>query len=91
MIGHVTMSALAPINYRLPFSFDGREGQSPSAGSYAEFQPYVDQRLCAYGSEHAAGVMMAMADGSVTLMTSTMEIGVLKAMSTRAGEDLVSE
>jgi prepilin-type N-terminal cleavage/methylation domain-containing protein len=91
MIGHVTMSALAPINYRLPFSFDGREGQSPFASSYAEFQSYVDQRLCAYGSEHEAGVMMAMADGSVTLMTSTMEIGILKAMSTRAGEDVISE
>jgi prepilin-type processing-associated H-X9-DG protein len=91
MIGHVTMSAYAPINFRLPFGFEGREGQTPPAGSFAEFQHYVDQRLCAYGSEHPGGVNMALADGSVTVMTSAMEPSVLEAVSTRAGEDLVSE
>ncbi len=90
MIGHVTMSAHAPINYRLPFSYDGRDGQSPPAGTLAEFQHYVDQRLSAYGSEHSSGVNMAMADGSVTVVASAMDAGVFKALSTRAGGDVIA-
>ena len=42
MIGHVTLSAYAPINYRLPFSYDGRAGHDPPADSFNAFQYYVD-------------------------------------------------
>lgn len=88
MIGHVTMSALAPINYRLPFGFAGRAGQSPAADSFSDFQYYVDLRLCAYGSEHPGGANFCFADGSTRFLTSQTELSVLRAVSTRAGGEV---
>lgn len=89
MIGHVTMSAHAPINYRLPFSFAARGGRNPSAGSFSEFQYYVDLRLCAYGSEHPGGANLCFADGSTRFLPSQTALAVLKALSTRAAHEVV--
>lgn len=89
MIGHVTMSAFAPINYRLPFSFAQRMSQNPSAATFNEFQHYVDLRVCAYGSEHPGGAMFAFADGSARLLSSHADAAVLTALSTRAGSELL--
>ena len=80
MIGHVTMSAYAPINYQLPFSFSNRTGQDPPADTEAAFQAnYVDQRLCAYGSCHPGGANFCYADGSVAFLPSDTELAVLRA------------
>ncbi len=88
MIGHVTMSAYAPINYRLPFSFDQRNGQTPSAGSFAAFSSnYVDRRMCAFGSNHPGGANFVFGDGGLRFLTDDTELDVLRAMSTRAGGD----
>jgi prepilin-type N-terminal cleavage/methylation domain-containing protein/prepilin-type processing-associated H-X9-DG protein len=88
MVGHVTLSAYAPINYCLPFNFDGRGGQSPSAESFSDFQYYSDLRLCAYGSEHYAGANFCFADGSTRFLLSTTDIAILRASSTRAAGDV---
>jgi len=88
MIGHVTMSAYAPINYRLSFAYPQRNGQNPPAGSFSEFQTYVDLRLCAYGSEHPGGAMFCLADGGTRFMTSETDLTLLRSLSTRAGDDL---
>jgi prepilin-type processing-associated H-X9-DG protein len=90
MIGHVTMSAHAPINYRLPFSFDDRMGQNPPAGASAEFQHYVDLRLCAFGSEHPDGANFCFADGATRFMTSQTDLAVLRALCARASAELGS-
>ncbi len=87
MIGHVTMSAFAPINYRLPFSFTQQSGQNPPADSYAAFQTYVDMRLCAWGSEHPGGANFCFADGSLRFLISQTDQTVLVAISTRAGSE----
>jgi prepilin-type processing-associated H-X9-DG protein len=87
MIGHVTMSAYAPINYRLPFSFSHRMGQEPPANSFAQFQRYVDVRVSAYGSGHLAGANFCFADGSTRFLESNTAIAVLRALSTRAGSE----
>ena len=87
MIGHVTMSAYAPINYQLPFSFAGRFNQNPSAGSFNDFQYYVDLRICAYGSEHPQGANFCFADGSTRFLTSQTDMTVLRALSTRAAAE----
>lgn len=89
MIGHVTMSAYAPLNYRLPFSYAGREGRDPSAGSFAAFQYYVDLRICAFGSEHPGGVNFAMADGSCRFMSDRTALQVQRSLATRAGGEVV--
>jgi prepilin-type N-terminal cleavage/methylation domain-containing protein/prepilin-type processing-associated H-X9-DG protein len=88
MIGHVTMSAYAPINYQLPFSFAGRAGQDPLADSFSAFRYYVDLRLCAYGSEHPDGAMFCFADGSTRFLVSDTDMTVLRALSTRAAGEL---
>jgi prepilin-type N-terminal cleavage/methylation domain-containing protein/prepilin-type processing-associated H-X9-DG protein len=88
MIGHVTMSALAPINYQLPFSFAGRGGQSPSADSFNAFQHYVDMRICAYGSAHPGGAVFCFADGSTRFLVSETDMTVLRAVSTRSAADI---
>lgn len=88
MIGHVTMSAFVPINYRQPFSYANRAGQNPPADAYAEFQAtYNDYRLCAYGSEHPGGAVFCFADGSTKFLVSETSQQVLQALSTRAAGD----
>jgi prepilin-type processing-associated H-X9-DG protein len=59
--GDVTMSAAAPINYRIP------QGASSSA-----FQNLYNQRICAFGSLHANGANFAMGDGSTRFINQTL-------------------
>jgi hypothetical protein len=87
MIGHVTMSSIAPINYRLPFSYEGRAGQSPPAGSFGAFQQYVELRMCAFGSNHPDGANFVFSDGSLQFLSSDTDLSAFRAMSTRAGAD----
>lgn len=92
MIGHVTLSAWAPLNYQLPFSYGERAGQTPPADSFSEFNSnYVDQRICAYGSNHPGGANMALADGSARFMPSALEWDILRRLSTRAGHEPAAE
>ncbi len=92
MIGHVTLSSFAPLNYQLPFSYGSRAGQSPPADGFAQFNGYyVDLRIAAYGSGHTEGVNLCFADGSVQFTSDTIDHAVLKAMSTRAGSESLSQ
>ncbi len=83
MIGHVTMSTVVPINYRLPFAFS----EGPSAVSFADLSHNAELRLCAYGSNHPGGANFAFADGSLRFLASDTEELILRALSTRAGDD----
>lgn len=88
MIGHVTLSALVPINFRLPFNYEERNGQSPPANSFASFdREWDDRRICAYGSEHSGGANFVFADGSGRFLADEMALAALQAISTRAAED----
>lgn len=88
-IGHVTMSAHAPINYTLPFSFAARDSAAPPAGDPQAFQFYYDKRVCAWGSNHPGGANLAYADGSVRFGSERLAKAVLEALSTRAGGEVV--
>jgi prepilin-type N-terminal cleavage/methylation domain-containing protein/prepilin-type processing-associated H-X9-DG protein len=88
MIGHLTMSAEAPINYRLGFSYTQRASQTPPADSFSQFQTYVDRRISAYGSSHAGGCNFAFADGSVRFLSDSTSLSILAALSTRAGSEV---
>ena len=88
MVGHVTMSAFAPINYQLPFSYDARSGQSPPADSFAQFNAnYVDLRIAAFGSNHPGGANFCFTDGSLRFLTTETDQSVLTAAYTRAADD----
>ena len=90
MIGHVTMSALAPINYLMPFSYANRAGQTPAADSYAAFAAnWVDPRLSAFGSCHPGGANFCFADGAGSFMASETSLDTLHALCTRAGGEIV--
>ncbi len=90
MVGHVALSAYAPINYQLPFSYSGRAGQNPSADSFSNFQYYVDLRICAFGSGHPEGANFSFADGSGRFLETATDIGVLQSLATRAAGDLAA-
>jgi len=88
-IGHVTMSAAAPINYQLPFTASTAGNVSPPADSGTDFQYYAYLRFCAWGSNHPGGANFTMADGSGRFINDGIAMTVLQALSTRAGGESV--
>lgn len=87
-IGDVTMSAFAPINFRIPVTYDNRTSADPPIGSSKDFETYMDRRICAYGSGHPGGANFAFADCSVRFMDDAISLELLKAVSTRAGGEI---
>jgi prepilin-type N-terminal cleavage/methylation domain-containing protein/prepilin-type processing-associated H-X9-DG protein len=72
---NVTLSTPVPINYRvLP-------------GGNASM---LQDRNCAFGSGHPGGANFAFADGSVRFLGDGTALSVLRALSTRAGGEVVS-
>ncbi len=90
-IGDVTMSGFAPINYRLPFDYAHRNAAQPPAGNKAAFAYYEDLRVCAWGSGHPGGANFALADGSVRWFSERTASPALRALSTRAGGEVVGD
>ena len=62
----------------------------PPPIQWATFGPGVWDRLSAYGSRHTDGANFALADGSVRFIRSNINVGVLQAMSTRNGGEVVA-
>ena len=83
----VTLSAWAPINYRLSFDYEQRRTAEPRLASSRDFAFYEDMRLSAFGSEHGGGAMFAFVDGSVRFLSDSLQQSVLQALCTRDAED----
>jgi prepilin-type N-terminal cleavage/methylation domain-containing protein/prepilin-type processing-associated H-X9-DG protein len=68
IISNITLHAAVEINYEMP------AGGDSSA---------LSARLCAFGSGHAGGANFAFADGHVRLLSESMSLQILQALSTR--------
>jgi prepilin-type processing-associated H-X9-DG protein len=74
---HVLGSAREPINHQVP----------PNGNSVNE----KDKRLSAWGSLHSQGANFAFADGSVRYIRQSITLISLRALSTRRGDEPISE
>ena len=84
-VAHLTLSSYPPINYSLPFDYEGRAAADPSVSGTDAFAHYIDLRVCAFGSNHPGGANFAMCDGSVRFLLEKTNLATLRALSTRAG------
>ncbi|HEY2412508.1 MAG TPA: DUF1559 domain-containing protein [Pirellulaceae bacterium] len=71
--GDVTLSAAAPLNYRIP--------QGTSTSAYQ--QTLYNQRICAFGSNHSSGANFAMGDGSTRFISQTLSQTTLTFLCVR--------
>lgn len=83
----VTMSSFAPLNYRMPYDF----ANQPGGGGSFDNSPAAILRLNAFGSQHAGGCTFALADGSVRFVSESIDQSTLRALSTRAGGEVVGD
>lgn len=67
-LGNIMGGAFVPINYQTPWAF-GQPGAPTSQSAWFVFQ---DMRLSAFGSLHSNGANVAMCDGSVRFVGSSL-------------------
>jgi prepilin-type N-terminal cleavage/methylation domain-containing protein/prepilin-type processing-associated H-X9-DG protein len=83
-VGDILGHAAVPINYMVPPTAPKRSEN----GSVANL--YIYDRVCAWGSFHTAGANFCYADGSVHFLSDSIDLGVLQALSTRNGGEVVA-
>jgi prepilin-type N-terminal cleavage/methylation domain-containing protein/prepilin-type processing-associated H-X9-DG protein len=90
-IGDVTCSGFAPINFRLAVDFAHRGAADPPLDCSRDFAELEDRRICAWGSGHPGGANFVLADGSARFVSDALPLETLRALSTRAGKEVLGE
>jgi len=78
--GHVLRSSAVPINFT-----------AADCGTVGGGYSCQDKRLNAWGSSHPGGATFVLCDGSARFMSDSTSTITLASLSTRAGEEVVSE
>lgn len=86
-IGHVTLSAVVPINYEIPFTPAAADRANPPATDGVSFAYYGDLRICAFGSGHSGGANFALVDGSCRYIADAISLEMLRGLATRSGQE----
>ncbi len=79
--GDVTMSAFAPLNYRVP-------ANPPT--TYAAYFPLYEKRVNAFGSLHTGGANFALVDGSVRFVHDSIDATNLRRFCVRNDGEVLS-
>jgi prepilin-type N-terminal cleavage/methylation domain-containing protein/prepilin-type processing-associated H-X9-DG protein len=83
---YVYQEAMAEINFRLTQAI-----AMAAASDVNVFNQYSGVRQRVYGSRHPGGANLAFADGSVKFVRDSITLITLKALSTRAGGEVIAE
>jgi prepilin-type processing-associated H-X9-DG protein len=89
--GDVTLSAYAPLNYRVPASFNDRASMVPPVTDYNSYLFYYERRVCAFGSTHARGANFAMADGSARFLSEGLPQIILQQLCVRNDGQVIAD
>ena len=89
----VTLSAYAPINFRVPGPFAQGGSMVPPATNFSSYQYYYERRICAFGSLHPGrGANFAMGDASVRFVLDSLPLAMLQRLCVRYdGEPAATE
>ncbi len=88
-VSDVTESSFAPINYVCPITYTEAVAQGMSNATFTN--TYASLRVCSFGSQHPGAAQSAMVDGSARTVSQYISQTVLVALSTRAGNEVVTD
>jgi prepilin-type processing-associated H-X9-DG protein/prepilin-type N-terminal cleavage/methylation domain-containing protein len=83
----VARNASVPINWMLTPS----DVAGPFARGSTQCRDLQYKRVGAYGSGHGGGANVVFADGSVRFLSDSLSLSTLRALSTRAGGEVIAE
>jgi len=88
-VSDVTESSFSPINYMCPITYAEAVAQGMTNATFTNTLDSL--RVCSWGSQHPGCAQFAMVDGSARTINQYIAQLVLVALSTRAGNEVVTD